>query len=503
MSHAVEQIGLNNAYKVGRYSKPRPFHEDVNNKDQPFEPSAVRPGQTTRIRVDFKHGAGREVVLNDIMLCFKVKCPTAAGRALVCRGTDLIRELVIKFNNDEVFKVDKQSELSLMWELNTVGKLNLEDARDSTIYVKGNVPKGKGMRLDQMEHLGDNATAAANTVVQAATLPLDEQLDGLPRLIWSDTPSYQYEFAIPLSQLTDGMFHRFHMRRIEYLNIEIMFEPSIDLANSQKFIYFKEQTATDNHWGDTIIEDLKITQYRSTYIGCMPPIVQPHLALTWMNHFYSKREYQVDLTTETSWDIRLNDWEVRKNISRIYWMLAPRTNASGLFTNFTPWHAGPSEPIAGCVLKWKNDEVIELNTTYDVYRHYIHSWNKRTHSGDPHKSFPRILPRNHTDLWYTRTTASPSPTTSHPTADLYDTRIYWVDLNMNTRSDPPGHKIVEGITNDTSDYVLTIKKLDDQEFTLPDQRTLWVWLEYPKGVQLAGGSDFARKESQTVTTYFN
>ena len=84
MSHAVEQIVLNNAYKVGRYSKPRPFHEDVNNKDQPFEPSAVRPGQTTRIRVDFKHGAGMEVVLNDIMLCFKVKCPTAR---MWCGGT--------------------------------------------------------------------------------------------------------------------------------------------------------------------------------------------------------------------------------------------------------------------------------------------------------------------------------------------------------------------------------------------------------------------------------
>ena len=491
----IEQLGVNNTYTIVRYTRPRPYHEDTTSNAQPFEPSAVRPGQLTRIRIDLKHGSGREVVLNEILLCFRLKCPAACKRAYIVRATDLIRELVVKFNDDEVFKVDKSGELSLMWELAVPGKLSLTEPGhdDSSSFVRGNIPTGRSL-----DEKADFAKVSLNQSLW--TRPLDEKFDGKPRLVWSEEPSYVMDFEIPLSQLTDGIFHKFHARRLEYLCLEIMFEPYVSLADSQRFIKFEDTQAND-HWGNTVITDLKVKQYRSTYLAncCVPPVVSAHLPLMWVHYFMSKRTYQVDLDIETSWDIKLNDWEIRHNVNRIYWMLAPMDPAND--NDFVPLGSGPHEPIAGAVLRWKNDEVIELHNTYDVYRHYLHAQNKRTHHGDPHREFPQLFPYKH-NSWGDEYVLN-QPVASHQDADGYALPIFFVDLNMNTRSNPSGTRVNEGITNDTSDYSLTIKKLDDQEYRVKGKRTLWVWLEYPKGVSLAAHSNFSNKASQKVSTFFN
>mmetsp|Transcript_31708 Transcript_31708/g.56935 ORF Transcript_31708/g.56935 Transcript_31708/m.56935 type:complete len:80 (+) Transcript_31708:449-688(+) len=53
-------------------------------------------------------------------------------------------------------------------------------------------------------------------------------------------------------------------------HIEIMFEPSIDLAHCQKFIWITDQQPNQNLWVDTIIVDWKVKQYQSTYIALLP-----------------------------------------------------------------------------------------------------------------------------------------------------------------------------------------------------------------------------------------
>ena len=72
--------------------------------------------------------------------------------------------------------------------------------------------------------------------------------------------------------------------------------------------------------------------------------------------------------------------------------------------------------------------------------------------------------------------------------------IYFVDFSMNIHHGVPGAEIVGGIVNDTSDYVIRIKRVmnDDSDktnanlpFSHTGTRTLYVWIEYETLVILA------------------
>ena len=86
----LQVVGTNNAYQTVRYNKSRPLHESHGRDNQTLaEPSILRPGQRTKVKLDLLHSGGREVVLNDLRLRWKLKCPEAAKVAWLTRGTDL------------------------------------------------------------------------------------------------------------------------------------------------------------------------------------------------------------------------------------------------------------------------------------------------------------------------------------------------------------------------------------------------------------------------------
>ena len=65
----LQVVGTNNAYQTVRYNKSRPLHESHGRDNETLaEPSVLRPGQRTKVKLDLLHSGGREVVLNDLRL---------------------------------------------------------------------------------------------------------------------------------------------------------------------------------------------------------------------------------------------------------------------------------------------------------------------------------------------------------------------------------------------------------------------------------------------------
>ena len=93
----------------------------------------------------------------------------------------------------------------------------------------------------------------------------------------------------------------------------------------------------------------------------------------------------------------------------------------------------------------------------------------------------------------------PSYTSPHPQANNFDLPWHFIDFNSNTKSENNKSRLIEGISNHTSDYQLIIKRLSDVPIKEGVDRTLWVWLEYAHGAELSGGSDFTNKASQIIT----
>lgn len=566
MSSHYEVIGQNNRNTLVQSKKVAPYHEDIT-RFQPFEPSQVHPGEYARIKLDMKHGRDREIILNDIRLRFNVDFGARAntGRVYAVRGTDLIRELTIKINEDIVFKTDKRFELSMLWEMNnhkTAG--NPASVNNAHLLNHSNIPAGS---VEQFV-LGTNAftTAAAGgrnwitdtsvttgatpgtPPLRRVTVPGEERHDGRPRLIYDDSssPTYSHKFDISLNQLVGPIFNRLHLRRVEFIQIEILFEPWLSLADTQNILLFGTNPvgpgALVHPYSVVRFTNLEIRQYRSTFLDGVTGFTLPdNKMLSWLMHRYSRREYTFDFTTQTSIDIKLSDWELRTNITRVWWMIAPRngTDAQNVFIPF----GEPSsfDVLSGVEILWKNDKVLDLDTTHQVQRHYILSDNKRYGFDDPFIRFARLTPNpdkqdqeidGKVELynWWSNA-ANPLALTAGEAIAAnnirqpigkrhYEFPIYHVDLNMNIQQGVPGAEIVGGIVNDTSDYVIRIKRLADypqflgrtlptvdanltRPFVNEGVRTLWVFLEYETLVNLSANSNQYNRGSQTVTKQLN
>lgn len=532
-------IGQNNRNAIVQSKTLAPFHEDITRR-QPFEPSAVTPGQYAKIKLDFKHANDREIILNDIRLRFQLDFGAASGttaktvgNVFAVRGTDLIRELVIKINEDVVFKVDKATELTHLWLMNN-HKLGgeKEGTRDAFLMNYGVIPHGtspgffSNVPTDNHWYHQDTKQAADRDLDLATVTQQGlERHDGLPRLIYSDqdsaTSPYVMTFDMSLNQLCGPIFHRLHLRRIEFVQIEIMFEPWTSRAQTQNFLLFATDPAATHPYSQAVFKNLEIRQYRTTLLGGIQGFTIPdHQMLSWLMHRYSRREYTCKFNDSsfTGLDIQLHDWEIRSNIVRVWWMLAPLNAAATPSTGngFAPY-AAPCEPYErwGVEILWKNDKVLDLDTVYQVYRHYVLSDNKRFHLGDPYVRFERLLKKDpdtrKTDgdknyyLW-NETTRS----TDEIGLENYEMPIYHVDLCMNVHHAVPGTELVGGIVNDTSDYVIRLKKVKRDEssptfeaFQHSAERTLYVWIEYQTLVNLAGNSSQFNRASQIVTKQLN
>ena len=502
----LQVVGTNNAYQTVRYNKSRPLHESHGRDNETLaEPSILRPGQRTKVKLDLLHSGGREVVINDLRLRWKLKCPEAAQVAWLTRGTDLIRYLCIKMNNQVVYETDVKGMCSLLWESNVTERLNLEDQERSGPYFDGNIPDGLGVR-----NTFDASLLSAQDVVDNHTRPFENALDYQMRPVWCANPGYAFDFSLNLSQIVDGLFTRFHSRRIETIEIGVEFNGFVSNTDSQSFIYFKGGNES-GFWGDTEIHDVRVQLWKSTFLsgGVPPPVINQSIPLLWTWFGYSRREYPVDLTNESQWRISLSDWEVRSNISRVCWMLAP-ADIDGAYTADTaycPMLAGPHDPsMAGAVLKWRNDEVLELLDSKDVNRHYSCWYGKRSGAFDPRKIFPKLM-HGGSKLMYDTVrddvraqNGDPlSYSNTHPQANRFDMPWHFIEFNSNTKAESNKSRLIEGISNHTSDYQLIIKRLSDVPIKEGGERTLWVWLEYCHGAELNGGSDFTNKASQVIT----
>ena len=193
-------------------------------------------------------------------------------------------------------------------------------------------------------------------------------------------------------------------------------------------------------------------------------------------------------------------------------MLAP-AHPSARYTSDTaymPMLAGPQDPsMAGAVLKWRNDEVLELLDSKDVQRHYSCWYRKRSGSCDPRKIFPKVMHDGNKLMYETveddvlvQKGDPPSYTSPHPQANRLDMPWFFVDLNSNTKAENSKSQLIKGISNHTSDYQLIIKRLSDLPIKEGGDRTLWLWLEYAHGAQLSRGSDFTNRASQIVTKVY-
>ena len=111
----------------------------------------------------------------------------------------------------------------------------------------------------------------------------------------------------------------------------------------------------------------------------------------------------------------------------------------------------------------------------------------------------KLLYANNQDRMLIEKGDQPSYTSSHPEAKKFDMPWFFVDFNSNTKSENTKSRLIEGISNHTSDYQLIIKRLSDVPAKEGGDRTLWVWLEYAHGAELSGGSDFTSKSSQIIT----
>lgn len=530
-------VGQNNRNVLVKSRKLSPYHEDIT-KTNPFEPAQVAPGTWTICKLDFKYGKERELILNDLRLRFKLDFGATPniGRVLAVRGTDFIRELIVKINNEEVFDINKQFELSMLWEMNnhkTAGSPDDVDAAHMLNYgviPQGHIPSfvnwvgGTAGSDNQQSWFFNNDGSGAQNV---GTVPGTERHDGRPRLIYSDgvTPSYMFEFNMSMNHLIGPILHRLHMRRIEYLQVEIMFEPWVSKRECQKFLLFEKTPPSSNHpYAKVVFRDLELHQYRTTLLeGIQGFTLGPERMLSWLMHRFSRREYNFNFNTMTSIDIKLNDWEIRSNIVRLWWMLAPldTTESANVFRPFGEPCEG-YDVLSGVEILWKNEKVLDLDTSYEVFRHYLLSDNKRYGYDDPFMRFARLTP--HTDLknkevdgvvpywdWKREETdgdsavAEANRVPEQPIGKVkYEFPIYHVDFHMNIHQGVHGAEIVGGIINDTSDYVIRIKRLADfPSFIHTGNRTLWVWIEYQTLVNLAAGSNQFNRASQTVTKQLN
>ena len=554
-------VGQNNRGLLVQSKRLAPFHEDLT-KVQPFEPSSVRPGERTRIKLDFKHATDREMILNDIRLRFKLSLTERSnvGKVFCVRATDLIRELTVKINEDIVFKADKYQELTHLWLMNNhrVGG-ETEETQRSALLNHGVIPFGDApplyyKRADKSWYFSYSPGDATATPAVPATWTNPttgtwsdangrltqsglERHDGRPRLIYDDaaTHKYQFPFDVSLNHLVGSIFSRFHMRRVEYVQIEIVFEPFLSATATQDFLLFQKDPTSNgtltHPYSVARFTDLEIRQYRTTLLdGVHGFTLPPNRMLSWLMHRFSRREYTFNFGTQTSLDVQLHDWEIRTNIVRVWWMLAPRNILDSSLTNhngFNPY-APPCEPyesLYAVELLWKNDKVLDLPTHQDIVRHYTLAENKRYGLNNPHLRFERL--QNLTSLAgeevdgrivnyrYGVDPEGVSGAWGSSTGLIgklhYELPIYFVDLAMNIHHGVYGAETIGGVVNDTSDYVVRIKKAVDDEDTQATaggyqhtgSRTLYVWIEYQTLVNLAAGSTQFNRGSQTITKQLN
>lgn len=557
-------VGSNNRGVLVQSKRLAPFHEDLTKK-QPFEPSTVQPGERTRIKLDFKHSVDRELILNDIRLRFRLSFTQRAdvGKVFCVRATDLIRELTVKINEDIVFKTDKYQELTHLWLMNNhrVGGEN-DETRQSGLLNHGVIPFGDAPPLfyrasDRTWYFSYTPAnpSATPPVAESWSDPVTgpwadngplsrlrrsglERHDGRPRLVYDDAPAsrYQFPFDVSLNQLVGSIFNRFHMRRVEYVQIEIVFEPWLSPLQTQDFLLFKRDPTVNgtlpHPYSVARFTDLEIVQFRTTLLdGVHGFTLAPNRMLSWLMHRFSRREYTFDFDQRTSLDIQLHDWEIRTNITRVYWMWAPRNVLANPNSGngFNPY-AAPCEPyddLFAVELRWKNDKVLDLVTRQDVVRHYTLSENKRHGLNNPHVRFERLI--RSTDMrgevvdnhvvqyrWGVDPATQADWVPAVPGTGMvgrlhYEVPIYHVDLAMNIHHGVHGGTIVGGIVNDTSDYVVRLKRVVDDHGDTPTAgtyqhtgtRTLYVWLEYQTLVNLAAGSNQFNRGSQTITKQLN
>lgn len=545
-------VGQNNRNILVQSKRLAPYHEDKSRVNV-FEPSSVKPGDRTSIKLDMKHAMDREIILNDIRLQFQLDFSARAtvGPVHAIRGTDLIRELTVKINEDVVFTCNRRFDLSFLWEMNNH---KMDGAPDNTygayLLNAGNIPAGRPNYLTYKT--ADNSwyssvvsgvetghTASSAFTLEQATTPGLERHDGLPRLIYSDvtSPSYMFQFNISLNQLIGPILTRLHLRRVEFIQIEIVFEPFLSAADTQKLLLFEMDPVAAgvvHPYSVAKYTNIQIQQYRSTLLDGVSGFTLPdNRLLSWLMHRYTRREYTFDFTKGYI-DINLNDFEIRTNIVRVLWMWEPfNTHTTASENGFQGFGFGNSfknlDTYFGAELKWKNDSVLDLDKTFDAYRHYIQSDNKRYNFNDPYVRYNRLRKppasspevmmssntqtvnecdgaiRNYVGCNLTATAGTDFDSTKLAIGSFrYEFPVYHLDLNMNIQQGAPGAEVVGGIVNDTSDYVLRIKKISDQ---IPQQitgtRTLYVMLEYQTLVNLAANSNQFRRDSQIITKQLN
>lgn len=555
MSDFYQVVGQNNRNTLVQSKRIAPYHEDKT-KVQPFEPSSISPGQYSRIKIDMKHAMDREIILNDLRLQFQLDmtarhlpAPATLGSVYCLRGTDLIRELVVKINEDIVFKADKQGELSFLWEMNNHRMDGSPDNNHNAYLLNaGVIPAGRGAVLVQNP---SNSiwypTAVANDpnpalwiyrdeVANTVTNPGDERHDGLPRLIARGT-EYMFQFNMSLNALIGPIFHKLHLRRIEFVQIEIMFEPFVSTSETEKFLLFaRPPTPTvdgvvqPHPYAVAKYTNLQVQQYRTTLLDGINGFTLPdNRMLSWLMHRYTKREYEFDYD-KGFLDIPLNDFEIRTNIVRILWMIEPVKQSVTGQNQYGPMGSacnGYRPGLSACELRWKNDVVLDLDNTFDIRRHYILSENKRYNFNDPYIHFHRLQsmnpaiaydPKKMTDegtvdgaarYYNWISTISTDETLAQLKLPVgiyrYEFPVYHMDLNMNIQAGAPGSEMIGGIVNDTSDYVFRIKKLQPNAGSdwPVGKGKIWVFLEYQTLVNLSANSNQFSRGSQIVTKQLN
>lgn len=527
-----QMVGCNNRNHLVQSKRPLPFHEDIT-KENHFEPSDVSPGQWTRIKLDMKHASDRELVLNDIRLQFQLEFADAAvGKVFAVRGTDLIRQMVVKINEDIIFKVEKRGELTHLWLMgNHKADGDSYAARQAYMLNSGNLPNGEAPPLyynavDKRWYTHKSGSTYTDDVAwtQAAmTQPGQQRQDGRPRLIYDDStnPKYVFPFDVSLNQICGPIFAKLHVRRVEYITIELQFEPWNSRLDCQDFLLFQTDptlAGKPHPYANASFKNCKIRQYRTTLVDGVSGFTLPDSRmLSWLIRRYSMKEYDFDFTNSDSIQIKLNDWEIRTNITRLYWCLKTTTPLNRATDNaFVPQFApGKFHSLFGVEIIWKNDKVLDLDTSFQVYRHYVLAENKRYGLMNPFIRFYRLEPpyanggvadgnlvNYHWDN-IDKTVLPGGNSAANNTRPLYEAGLYMIDFHMNVLPGVPGADIIDGIVNDTSDYVIKIKRASDRSLEALGPQTLQVFLEYETLVNLAGNSNQFNRASQTVTKQLN
>lgn len=539
-----QMVGCNNRNHLVQSKRLLPFHEDITKEDT-FDQTQVAPGQWTRIKLDMKHAADRELILNDIRLHFELQFNrkdtnslSNTGKVFAVRGTDLIRQMVVKINEDIIFKVEKRGELSHLWLMgNHKADGDSYAARQGYLLNEGNLPHGDAPPLyynasDKNWYTG-KTTAGSPPVTTYAdatgwtrdrmTAVTHHRHDGRPRLIFDDTasPTYIFPFDISLNQICGPIFNKLHVRRVEYINIELMFEPFVSAADTQEFLLFKTNPVAGglaHPYQTATYQNVKIRQYRTTLLDGVGGFTLPDTRmLSWLVRRYSVREYDFDFTNSTEISIQLKDWEIRTNITRLYWQVKPSTTLNRSTDNaYLPlFPPNNFDSLFGVEIWWKNDKVLDLDTTFQVYRHYVLAENKRYGLMNPFIRFYRLEPPyvngvadqnvvNYNWDNINQSVLTDGSSVSQSATPLFEAGLYMIDFHMNVLPGVPGADIIDGIVNDTSDYIIKIKRVSDRPtFQHTGLQTLQVFLEYQTLVNLAANSNQFNRGSQTVTKQLN